>query len=163
MKIQNINQQTFSKKRFISKDAQYNLNSLLDKMNKASLYPHQNSVLDAVIMNGLKINNSIFLKGVGKDKISLAVIDNKTGFFINNETGEIKKFKKPFFSRWKKIIPKGENLLKTADEHFGDKSFMQKIFIKMSSKEELSAIEGKINALRASINELKENPPKIFG
>ena len=82
MKIQNINQQTFSKKRFISKDAQYNLNSLLDKMNKVSSYPHQNSVLDAVIMNGLKINNSIFLKGFGKDKISLAVIDNKTGFFI---------------------------------------------------------------------------------
>lgn len=161
MKIQNVNQQTFQKKHYISKDAQKNLSSLIGKMDKASSYPNPNSLLDAKIMQGIKFDNSIFLKGIGKDKVSLVTINNKTGFFINNETGEVKKFKKPFFSRWKNIIPKGEKVIETANKHFDDNFGLKKIFLKMPSWEEAKKMCETIIELRSKLHNIAKEYPII--
>lgn len=135
MEIQKVSGQTFQRRRFISAGAQKNLNSLLGKMNKESSYPHKDSFLDAKILSGLKVQNSHFVKDLW-DNTSIVAINKKTGFYVNNETGEVKKFKKPLFSRWKNIIPQGEKIIETADKNFEDKTLVKRRYIKMPSLEE---------------------------
>lgn len=155
MKIQPINEQTFQGKHFISQETKKNLSNLLDKMNKESSYPNPNSLLDANIMVGLKSDNSIFIKGLGKDNTSLITLNNKTGFYIDNKTGEVKKFKKPFFSKWKTIIPKGEKIIEEFEKHFNEPRFVKKIFAKMPSLEEAKKMSKEIKELQNTLRKLK--------
>ena len=85
MEIQKVSGQTFQRRRFISADAQKNLNSLLGKMNKESSYPHKDSFLDAKILSGLKVQNSHFVKDLW-DNTSIVAINNKTDKNFEDKT-----------------------------------------------------------------------------
>ncbi len=158
MEIQKVSGQTFQRRHFISADAQKNLKSLLDKMNKESNYPNKDSFLDAKILSGLKVQNSHFVKELWDDT-SIVAINNKTGFYINNETGEVKKFKKPLFSRWKNIIPQGEKIIETADKNFEDKTLVKRRYIKMPSLEEAQNFMKMLKELRNAVHLLVEEHP----
>ena len=139
MKIQSIQGQNFQAKRYLSKDGMQNLHSLLDKMNQESVYPNKDNFFEAMILDKVIIGKDSKIadfrwftqgrKNVGTmHGESVIGVNKKTAFFVNNETGEVKKMKKPLFSKWTTILRDGENIVKEANENFDNNNIVKKCY-----------------------------------
>ena len=151
MKIQSIQGQNFQAKRYLSKDGMQNLHSLLTKMNKESVYPNKDNFFEAQILHkvytgkGQKVIDFRWF-GPGRDAVdkmqgeSIIGINEKTAFFVNNATGEVKKMKKPLFFKWETILTEGESIIKKANENFDNEKIVKKCRMQMPTLENFEKI-----------------------
>ncbi len=137
MQVQNIQSTNFEKRSFISPQARENLANLINKMEKESVYPHKEDLTDAVIVTSLKVNNGPILSNylTNYETHFLKGKNLELDLVINNETGEITKEKKPFFSRIKNFIPDIEETINIANENYENPDIVQKLKLKMPNKE----------------------------
>ena len=170
LKVQSIQGQNFQAKRYLSKDGMQNLHSLLDKMNQESVYPNKDNFFEAMILDKVIIGKDSKIadfrwftqgrKNVGTmHGESVIGVNKKTAFFVNNETGEVKKMEKPLFSKWTTILKDGENIVKEANENFDNNNIVKKCYVKMPTVEEFENIQAFIRDFKSFVSEMvKEHP-----
>lgn len=117
MRADSINSTNFeSKRRIITSKMKDDIKYLLTKMNLEVLESGNENYFRATVTKGLKykdkaelIDGRMFLGRVPHEKQmqkETLFTMGKTKLVIDNETGEIIDYKKPFFSRWSKIKKK---------------------------------------------------------
>ena len=129
MQVHNIQSVNFEKKqKFITPKAKKNIETLLNKMNEEGLYDKNEYYFQSTLTKGLKYKDNFELidgrLNVGKIKQKDQMKKETHVFFdnikliIDNATGEVKDYKKPFFTRWKKIMQTlDEYLIKMNDNY----------------------------------------------
>ena len=122
---QNLNFQ--AQKRFIDTDSRYYLEKLLRKMDEETVYKSNEYHFESSRVNRLTICDTKNIcdkaelvdtrRFFGKipeknmlDKETLLTI-GKTELVINNRSGEIIDYYKPFFKSWKKVIKQAEQAI----------------------------------------------------
>lgn len=139
MQIKAIQNQSFeAKQRFLPQNTHQQVRKLLNSMNSETVCQRSEWSFSSNVLSGLKINSkdSRFYDGRG-------LVDRASDFFIgesdlemgkvkltiNNATGEITKYKKPFFRSWKSIYRQAGEVINCACENFGKKEVVEKRFI----------------------------------
>lgn len=76
---------------------------------------------------------------VGSSELALG----KINLLINNRTGEVIKCKKPFLTRWEKVLKKAESALKTFKEELDNSNVVEKQIVKVSgmTKDGIKSLE----------------------
>lgn len=131
MKVQQIQPNTSfeAKRRFLNKNQMADVKTLLTKMNSEASYSQTDNIFfSSTIAKKLCIGKDVefiddrgFKKTVDKDKQmvkqTLFTI-GKTELVIDNETGEILDYSKPFFKTWKSIMNQISHYLKMFKENY---------------------------------------------
>lgn len=162
MRIQNIQNTNFEKRKFISPQARENLASLLKKMENESVYPNKEDLTDAIIVTSLKVNNGPILSNYLTNYETHFIKGENLNLIINNETGEITKEEKPFFSRIKTFIPEIEETINIANQNYENTDIVKKLKLKMPDRdfwEKLSALADSARALADGIDEYLKTAP----
>ena len=122
MKVQSIQSNNFeSKKRFITPKMKEDIKYLLTKMNSEVVESGNENYFKSTFTKSLKykdeaefIDGRIFVGRVPNDKQmqreSLVTI-GKTQLVIDNSTGEIIDYKKPFFKTWSSVMEQLDHFL----------------------------------------------------
>ena len=76
---------------------------------------------------------------VGSSELALG----KINLLINNRTGEVIKCRKPFLTRWEKVLKKAESALKTFKEELDNSNVVEKQIVKVSgmTKDGIKSLE----------------------
>ena len=144
MKVQAIqsNQNFTGRPHFISNEAHKDLATVLVNLNRETVTNIKGNTFYSEIPNTLKIDKNITFYDkryymmpapankqiVGNSKL----IIGRTDLLINNKTGEIVRYKKPFWASWKKVLRKAENALKTFNEELDNPKVVEKQVIKLA-------------------------------
>ncbi len=140
MKIQKIKSQNFERKQhFLSVDGTMNMQKLLGKMNNETVYTSTGKTFESKVLRKINVENKArftdkrFLVDKSNNVYgeSTLTFDN-TELAIDNTSGEITNYKKPFFKSWKNIISKAEEIISTAVNNFDNNNIVKKNFIKIS-------------------------------
>ena len=131
MRIQQIQPNTSfeAKHRFLNKNQMADIKTLLTKMNEESVYSQTDNIFFASnITKKLCIGKDIefiddrmLTKPIPKDKQMFAqtlFTIGKTELVIDNKTGEILDYNKPFFKTWKNIMNQISHYLKMFNENY---------------------------------------------
>lgn len=143
MKVQSIqNTPDFGKtKRYITKQSLDDIEKLLFRMNQETKYQSNENYFTSTILKCLKhkddvtfIDGRIYLSQVPKDKQmrgeTLFTI-GKTELVIDNKTGEITDYVKPFYVMWSRVMKKISQYLTSFQLNFDDSSVVEKRFLKI--------------------------------
>lgn len=137
MQIQKIQSSSFNgKQRFITHAMQDNINILMDKMNEGTEYHSDGLNFVTTIFKEISTKDKkvrfqdgrIYfgdkLKRKSLKKEALLTI-GKTELVIDNKTGEIIDYYKPFFTTWKSIMKKIEKYLNFFRENFDNSEVVE--------------------------------------
>lgn len=139
MQIYKVQNQSFeAKQRFLPQDTHKQVKKLLNSMNSETVCQKTEWSFSSNVLSGLKIDSkdSRFYDGrclvdkakdyfIGESDLEMG----KVKLSINNATGEITKYKKPFFRSWKSIYRQADEVINCACENFGKKEVVEKRFI----------------------------------
>lgn len=144
MKIQAIqsNQSFTGNPHFISNNAHKDLATILVNLNRKAVTKFNGDFFHSEIPNTLRMGEkTVFYDKryymmpapsdkqiVGSSELALG----KINLLINNRTGEIIRCKKPFLTRWKKVLKKAESALKTFKEELDNSNVVEKQIVKIS-------------------------------
>ncbi len=137
MQVHNIQSVNFEKKqRFVTPKAKKNIEILLNKMNDEGISDKGEYYFQSTLIKGLKYKDDFKLIdgriNVGKIKQKDQMKKETHVFFdnikliIDNVTGEIKDFKKPFFTRWKKIMQTLDEYLVKMNDNYENADIVKK-------------------------------------
>ena len=140
MKVHNISGNNFEsripKQRYVTQLMHSSIKSLLIRMNSEVTTVKVGDHFKSTITNKIKYNNNSFederrltKKYNQKEQMlgfSVLKLGKNTTLDIDNETGEIIGFKKPFFKPWFLILKKAENILYEMRTNFYDLNSIQK-------------------------------------
>ncbi len=153
----NISETSFGK-RFISKDSKITLQKITKKMEKESFRPNADNNFDAKVLWKAAFRDGT---GIGRpsETESLIAVGNKRGFFVNNETGEILGFLKPFYVRKKKMVEKGQRVIRNINDNYGNKGVVTKQWMQFPTKEEYQAFMNQLKGVQEALgNVIKKGP-----
>lgn len=139
MQIKAIQSESFeAKQRFLPQDTHKQVKKLLNSMNSETVCQKSEWSFSSNVLSGLKIDSkdSRFYDGrclvdkakdyfIGESDLEMG----RVKLTINNATGEITKYKKPFFKSWKSIYKQASEVINCACENFGKKEVVEKRFI----------------------------------
>ena len=126
MKVQNIQQTTFCSKtpktRYITNNMRTSIESLLLRMNNQTERTVEGDRYLATVVKRLRLKNGVIFEDERDLKkpvhyseqmqgFSSITLDKKTWLDIDNKTGEIIDFNKPFYKPWKFVYKKAEKAL----------------------------------------------------
>ena len=163
MKIQTVQNQSFeAKQRFLPPNTHKQVQELLNKMNNETTCINTKYMFSSNILGAIKINPQ---KAYFYDQ--RCFVDKAKDFFagqsslkmdkvkltIDNKSGEITKYKKPFFKSWKSIYEQAGKVIDYACENFNKKDIIEKRFIGMTGVTSLGY---------KMIEEAKKNVTSIF-
>ena len=143
-KIQSQNFQAHSTKRFLAKEAQENLRALLSRMNSETKYNADRLTFSSDMLLGLKVGEDFFLhdkRGLVaplngrnyKSKQDDCMIEmGKAILDVNSTTGEIVKYKKPFYKRFKTILEKLNKSLEFTRQSYDNPEIVDKRRLKIA-------------------------------
>ena len=155
MKIQAIqsNQSFTGNPHFISNNAHKDLATILVNLNRKAVTKFKGDFFHSEIPNTLKIGEKTAFYDkryymmpapsdkliVGSSELALGIIN----LLINNRTGEVIKCKKPFLTRWEKVLKKAESALKTFKEELDNSNVVEKQIVKVSgmTKDVIKSLE----------------------
>ena len=155
MKIQAIqsNQSFTGNPHFISNNAHKDLATILVNLNRKAVTKFKGDFFRTEIPNTLKIGEKTAFYDkryymmpapsdkqiVGSSELALGIIN----LLINNRTGEVIKCKKPFLTRWEKVLKKAESALKTFKEELDNSNVVEKQIVKVSgmTKDVIKSLE----------------------
>ena len=149
MQIHKVQNQSFeAKQRFLPQDTHKQVKKLLNSMNSETVCQKTEWSFSSNVLSGLKIDSkdSRFYDGrclvdkakdyfIGESDLEMG----KVKLSINNATGEITKYKKPFFKSWKSIYEQASEVVSYACRNFGEKEAVEKVFIGFSGFTEKGA------------------------
>jgi len=162
MKIQNVQSINFeAKQRFVTSAMRGNINLLMNKMNDGTTYSSNGDFFKSTIFKELSTKNNrvkfqdgrIYLgdKLKRKDLKGEALFTiGKTELVIDNKTGEIIDYYKPFFTSWKTVMKKAEKYLEFFKENFDNETLVKQKMLSMQGFTEQG--QKKIEKLKAEIN-----------
>ena len=137
MPIDSVNRTIpMSGKRFITPQMQNNVQDLLTRMNSETKENSNAYRTCAAFVKSIKYKDEaeftdgrmIFKKVSPEEQMvkeSFLQI-NKTSLVIDNKTGEIIEHRKPFFSRWSKIMKKAEKYLNLLKNNYDNPELVKK-------------------------------------
>lgn len=155
MKIQAIqsNQSFTGNPHFISNNAHKDLATILVNLNRKTVTKFNGDFFHSEIPNTLRMGEKTTFYDkryymmpapadkqiVGSSELALG----KINLLINNRTGEVIKCKKPFLTRWKKVLKKAESALKTFKEELDNSNVVEKQIVKVSgmTKDGIKSLE----------------------
>lgn len=155
MKIQAIqsNQSFTGNPHFISNNAHKDLATILVNLNRKAVTKFNGDFFHSEIPNTLKIGEKTtfydkryYMMPAPSDKQidgSSELALGKINLLINNRTGEVIRCKKPFLTRWKKVLKKAESALKTFKEELDNSNVVEKQIVKVSgmTKDGIKSLE----------------------
>lgn len=131
MKVQKISHSTSQSRKFINKSMQTKAQILLDKIASETKllkdkFPEKHFRTELDIPNmGKIIDENHIIETFEPSHLEMRIGDNT--LYINNGTREIESYNKPsFFSSWKSILKKAEEMLNIAAEHYNDAGAVKK-------------------------------------
>ena len=131
MQVQKINNITFQGKRYINKNMQANAQILLDKIADETKqitgkFPESRLRTELEIPNmGKIVDENHLIQTFEPPHFEMKI--GKNTLYVNNATREIELYNKPsFFSSWKSILKKAEEMLDIAAEHYNDSNAVKK-------------------------------------
>ena len=140
MKIQQVqsNLNFEAKKKFLNVTQKENVKTLVEKMSKTFQFKTDGMFFEMTTTNRLKINKKAEFVGANLaknkercfDKIHLTV--EEAQLVIDTESGEIEKYSKPFFTRWKKVMEKVDKYLAIFVENFNNSKMVKQEKFKVS-------------------------------
>ena len=141
MKIQNIQSNTMkAKQRFVTPEMHQNIRFLLDKMSEGSEYNSNGDYFRARIFKEISTKNSKIRFKDGNSYLGNNIKDKsltgetlftigKTELVIDNKTGEIIDYYKPFYSTWGKIMKKMGEYLEFFKSNFDNIELVKQKFL----------------------------------
>ncbi len=143
MKIQQVhsNINFEAKRRFIDLESQEQLIQILRKMDKETVYKENAGIFESTKTTRIELLDHnrdkkaelVDLRGnlkklvEGRDMFRETILTmGKTKVFINNQTGEIKAWEKPFFSSWSNILKNIHNTLIEINAIFHHTDYIKK-------------------------------------
>ena len=149
MQIQTVQAQSFqAKQRFLPKNTHSQVKELLNRMNSQTKCVEDDMRFSADILGMVKINSEnanffdkrYLVRPVKDSFIGESDLEfGKVKLTFDNATGEIKKYKNPFFTSWKKIMEKAGEIISKACDSFGDDTLVEKKFIGIAGMTEKGA------------------------
>ena len=149
MQIQTVQAQSFqAKQRFLPKNTHSQVKELLNRMNSKTKCVEDDMRFSADILGMVKINSEnanffdkrYLVRPVKDSFIGESDLEfGKVKLTFDNATGEIKKYKNPFFTSWKKIMEKAGEIISKACDSFGDDTLVEKKFIGIAGMTEKGA------------------------
>ncbi len=138
MQVHNIQSTSFQGKtrRFVTPEVKEGIRELLTKMNSETDYKTNKYVFKSEFTKSLKygdkaefIDGRLYLtkfpKSEQMQKETLFTI-GKTQLVIDNKTGEIIKFVKPFFTTWKKIMKNVDEYVNLFKQNYDNSNVITK-------------------------------------
>ena len=128
MQIQAVHNQAFeAKQKFLSPNTHKQVKKLLNNMNSETMCKKKDYTFSSSILSCIKIGSgeTYFYDGrvladkakdffVGESNLEMG----KVKLTINNATGEITKYKKPFFKSWKSVYKQACEVINCACKNF---------------------------------------------
>ena len=132
----NINFQ--AQKRFLNELQKNNVQNLVEKMSETLQFKSNDMFFEMTVINRLKIGDKTEFIGANLaqnknrcfDKIHFTVEDAQ--LIIDTESGQIEKYKKPFFTRWTKIMENIDKYLAIFKENFNNSKIVKQENFKIS-------------------------------
>ena len=136
MQVPKINSVSFqAKKHSLNKNQLFKVRMLLTRMNNETLSEKTETTFETTITSAIKNRHSKFVDSrllservqpekqmVGKSMLEM----NKTTLVIDNSTGEITDWKKPFLTSWHKIMRKVDQNINFFYDNFYNSSLVKK-------------------------------------
>lgn len=149
MQIQTVQAQSFqAKQRFLPRATYSNVKELLNKMNSETKYTDDGMRFSSDILGMLKIGTEdthffdkrCLVRPI-KDRFTgeSALEFGKVKLTFDNATGEIKNYKKPLFTTWKKIMEQASGIISKACDNFSNNDLVEKKFIGIAGMTEKGA------------------------
>ena len=140
MKIQQVqsNLSFDGRKRFLNELQKNNVKTLVEKMSKTLQIKSNDMFFEMTVINRLKIGDKTEFIGANLaqnknrcfDKIHFTV--EEAQLVIDTESGEVEKYKKPFFTRWTKIMENIDKYLAIFKENFNNSKIVKQENFKIS-------------------------------
>ena len=132
----NINFQ--AQKRFLNEFQKNNVQNLVEKMSETLQIKSNDMFFEMTVTNRLKIGDKTEFIGANLaqnknrcfDKIHFTV--EEAQLVIDTETGEVEKYKKPFFTRWTKVMENVDKYLAIFKENFNNPKIVKQENFKTS-------------------------------
>ena len=115
-----------------------NVQNLVEKMSETLQFKSNDMFFEMTVTNRLKIGDKTEFIGANLaqnknrcfDKIHFTVEDAQ--LIIDTESGQIEKYKKPFFTRWTKIMENIDKYLAIFKENFNNSKIVKQENFKIS-------------------------------
>ena len=140
MKVQQVqsNQNFEAKQRFLNEFQKNNVQNLVEKMSETLQIKSNDMFFEMTVTNRLKIGDKTEFIGANLaqnknrcfDKIHFTV--EEAQLVIDTETGEVEKYKKPFFTRWTKVMENVDKYLAIFKENFNNPKIVKQENFKTS-------------------------------
>ena len=132
----NVNFQ--AQKRFLNEFQKNNVQNLVEKMSETLQIKSNDMFFEMTVTNRLKIGDKTEFIGANLaqnknrcfDKIHFTV--EEAQLVIDTETGEVEKYKKPFFTRWTKVMENVDKYLAIFKENFNNPKIVKQENFKTS-------------------------------
>lgn len=138
MKVQFINQVNFeSKKRFLNQEQMESLKNVLTRMNNETKLHQNDTWFTSTVTKELSYNENktrlidgrMFFQKISDNKQmqkNTMFTIGKTELVVDNKSGEIINWNKPFFTSWKKVMKNISDSLKIFVENFDNSNIVKK-------------------------------------
>ena len=127
-----------ARQRFLNVAQRENVQNLVEKMSKTFQFKSDGMFFEITATNRLKINDKAEFVGANLAKNKNRCFD-KIHFTIKNaqlvidtESGQIEKYKKPFFTRWTKLMENIDKYLAIFKENFNNSEIVKQENFKIS-------------------------------
>lgn len=132
----NINFQ--AQKRFLNEFQKNNVQNLVEKMSETLQFKSNDMFFEMTVINRLKIGDKTEFIGANLaqnknrcfDKIHFTV--EEAQLVIDTESGEVEKYKKPFFTRWAKVMKNIDKYLAIFKENFNNSEIVKQEYFRTS-------------------------------
>ncbi len=141
MKIQAVNKQVHAKKRSLNPNQMDTVRTLLTQMNQETEVKRNEYTFNSTVTKSLQYKDKatfidgrmIFEKVPAEKQMTKETLFTigKTQLVIDNKTGQIIDYYKPFLTRWSKIISNIDKYLKIFKENFNNPNIVKKKKITM--------------------------------
>ena len=140
MKVQQVqaNLSFDGRQRFLNELQRNNIKTLVEKMSETLQIKSNDMFFEMTVVNRLKINDKAEFVGANLaknknrcfDKIHFTTKDAQ--LVIDTDSGQIEKYKKPFFTRWTKIMENIDKYLAIFKENFNNSEIVKQEKFKIS-------------------------------
>ena len=137
MQVQNIQSTNFqAKQRFVTSKTKDSITELLKLMNEKTIYSSNGYTFSSAVYNAISDSKQkikfqdgrIYLGDKLKQKNlqgKVLITVGKTEMAIDNKTGEILDYHKPFYTSWKNVLSKVGTALEFFRQNFNNKELVQ--------------------------------------
>lgn len=133
---QNLNFE--ARQRFLNEFQKNNVQNLVEKMSETLQIKSNDMFFEITVTNRLKIGDKTEFVGANLaknknrcfDKIHFTV--EKAQLVIDTESGKVEKYKKPFFTRWAKVMENVDKYLAIFKKNFNNSEIVKQENFKIS-------------------------------